>query len=219
MITFIKNLLKAIIISFLTFLLAEYYLIRSVIELNQPIILVVRINIILIPTIIIGLGILFFYLKKKYYFWSTKKTYNCTECGASFRLEDQFCPMCGKENVYRKDSLEKLEKLEAEAEHAKTKRSERLESSKPKKSYRAKKFDETEGERLFQVESKIKLRKTELLIGGSFEKKLEWVRKQYFEINKSIQQIADELGESMITVKRYLDELENRRKNNNKQEK
>jgi len=38
---------------------------------------------------------------------------------------------------------------------------------------------------------------------------LEWIKTQYYDLNRTIQDIADDFGESMITIRKYLDEIEN----------
>ena len=50
-----------------------------------------------------------------------------------------------------------------------------------------------------------KSKKMERIIGSTFEDKKKWVEAQY-RMGKSFREIGEELGESMITVRHYLDE-------------
>jgi len=58
-------------------------------------------------------------------------------------------------------------------------------------------------------------KKMKLIIGSTPEGKLEWIKTQYFDLHRNIQDIADDLGESMMTVKKYLNEIENQDKSEN----
>ncbi|NVM46670.1 MAG: hypothetical protein HWN79_17325 [Candidatus Lokiarchaeota archaeon] len=43
--------------------------------------------------------------------------------------------------------------------------------------------------------------------------KLDWIKTQYYGENRTIQDIAEELGESMVSVRKYIDEIDEIEKN------
>jgi len=45
----------------------------------------------------------------------------------------------------------------------------------------------------------------QLEIGSIPEDKIRWVKSQYHEKNRTIQEIADDLDETMISVRKYID--------------
>ena len=135
-----------------------------------------------------------------------KKFYNCRTCGAVIKLEEIICAKCGAENTIRDEALEKLEGLERKI---KVKRSENLKSSKWLKTRRTEKLQELDDELLSSKARKVRLKKTQLIIGTTHEGKLEWIKTQYYDLDRTIQDIADDLGESMIAVRKNLDEIEN----------
>ena len=65
---------------------------------------------------------------------------------------------------------------------------------------------------LFNEERDLRVKKTKLIIGGSHEGKLDWIKAQHYDLKRTIQEIADDLGESMIAIGKYLDEIENQNK-------
>jgi len=141
-----------------------------------------------------------------------KKIHNCRTCGAVIKLEEKMCANCGAENAIRYEALDKLEKLERKIEELKEynwERSEKLKYSKRRISPREKKLQEIGDERLFNEERELRVMKTKLIIGSTREGKLEWIKTQHYDLNRSIQEIADDLGDSMIAVRNYLDEIEN----------
>lgn len=160
--------------------------------------------------------------KKELDFLNVKNwIYNCAECGAKITLEVKVCDKCGVENAIRRAALESLEGLEQTIEEKKVKILETQQSSKRKKSSRVKYTEELEEEillKLNQVAKKAALTKTRLLIGNTLHEKIDWVREQYYEKNKSILEIADELGEDKFIVEDYINEIKNPEKDRNKQE-
>ena len=136
-----------------------------------------------------------------------KKIYNCRACGAVIKLEEAICVKCGAENTIRYEALDKLEDLERKI---KVKRSENLKSSKGIITRRARKLQELDDELLSNKARKVRLKKTQLIIGNTHEGKLEWIKTQYYDLGRTIQDIANDLGESMITVRKNLDEIESK---------
>ena len=141
-----------------------------------------------------------------------KRIYNCRECGAVIQLEAELCANCGAKNVIKDEAFEKLEKLETKIEKFKAKRSEMLQSSKRALTARDKRYLESEERMLLNEERELRMMKTKLIIGSTREGKLEWIKTQHYDLNRSIQDIADDLGDSMIAVRKYLDEIENQDK-------
>ena len=82
-------------------------------------------------------------------------------------------------------------------------------SSKWPKTRQAKKLQEIDDELLFNRERDLRAKKAKLIIGSTREGKLEWIKTQYYDLNRTIQDIANDLGESMMTVRKYLNEIEN----------
>jgi len=140
-----------------------------------------------------------------------KKTYNCSNCGAVIKLESEFCANCGTKNPIKDEALDKLEKLETKIEELKAKRSETLQSAKRPPTARDKRYLESEERMLFNEERDLRVKKTKLIIGSTHEGKLEWIKTQRHDLNRNIQEIADDLGESMIAVRKFIDEIENQK--------
>ncbi len=133
-----------------------------------------------------------------------KKIIKCTVCGALIKLEEEICTKCGAENIIRSEALEKLDNLERKIE---IKRSENLRTAKSTKTRRTAKLQEMDDELLSDNARKVRMKKTQLIIGTSHEGKLEWIKTQYYDLGRTIQDIADDLDESMITVRKNLDEI------------
>ena len=169
---------------------------------------------IVIPVIVVGIMLLIFGVLFVALFISVrrnvlhKKIYNCKECGAVIKLETEFCANCGAKNVIKDEALEKIEKLETKIEKFRAKRSEMLQSSKRAPTTRDIRYLEREDSMLFNEERDLRVKKTKLIIGSTREGKLEWIKTQYYDLNRTIQDIADDLGESMMSVRKYLDEIE-----------
>jgi len=136
-----------------------------------------------------------------------KKRHNCAVCGAEIQLVTRFCNKCGAENVIRDEAFEKLEKLEGRIEKDKAKNIKQL--SKRRLFASDKAALEREERMLFDEERDLRVKKTKLIIGSTREGKLEWIKTQYYDLNRTIQDIADDLGESMMTVRKFLNEIEN----------
>ena len=170
---------------------------------------------IIIPVIVVGIILLIFGVLFVVLFIGVrrnvlhKRIYNCRECGVVIKLEAEFCANCGAKNVIKDEAFEKLEKLETKIEKFRTKRSEMLQSSKRALTARDKRYLESEERMLFNEERELRVMKTKLIIGSTREGKLEWIKTQHYHLNRSIQDVADDLGESMIAVRKYLDEIEN----------
>ena len=169
-------------------------------DLLSTIIIIVFAVMLLILGVIIIVGLI---LRQRHVLY--KKDYKCRECGAAINLEEEYCAECGAKNVAKYEALEKLEEYERKIEKVKAKRA----KAKPPKTRRNKKLEEIEDEMLANREREMRVKKTKLIIGGSHEGKLEWIKTQYYDLNRSIQDIADDLNESMMTIRKYLDEIDN----------
>ena len=61
----------------------------------------------------------------------------------------------------------------------------------------------------FNEEKDLRVNKTKLI--SIREGKLEWIKRQYYDLNRTIQDIADDLRVSMMTVRKHLNEIENQK--------
>jgi len=171
--------------------------------------LLILIPVIMFSVVFIILGVIIvvgIILKRRHVLY--KEKYRCKECGAVINLEEKYCAECGAENTIRYEALEKLEDMERKIEDVKGKRSEKRESSKWPKTRRTEKLQEIDDEMLYNREREVRIKKTKLIIGSTREGKLEWIKTQYYDLNRTIQDIADDLGESMMTVRKFLNEIE-----------
>ena len=142
-------------------------------------------------------------------------TYYCYMCGAEIKSEGKYCTNCGAENELRLKKIKKLENLEkSPSSYLSTPAFLSLDTPSYLSKSRKREFKRyqasTEKMRDRQSLERDRLRttKTKLIIGNTREGKLKWVKKQHFDLKRSIQDIANDLGESMISVKKYLDEIE-----------
>jgi response regulator of citrate/malate metabolism len=103
-----------------------------------------------------------------------------------------------------------LEDIERKIEKVKAQRAEERKSSKRLKTKQSKRLQEIDDDILANREREMRVKQTKLIIGGSHDSKLEWIKIQSFDLNRTIQDIANDLGESMIAVRKYLDEIANR---------
>ena len=207
---------KLMLRGLLLILPAFFFLVWGLIEIfsatggSIDLLLVIPIVVFLIVFIILGVIILVgIILKRRHVLY--KENYKCKECGAAINLEEEYCAQCGAKNTAKYEALEKLEDMERKIEKVKTKRSEERKSSKWPKTRQAKKLQEIDDELLFNRERDLRAKKAKLIIGSTREGKLEWVRTQYIDLKRTIQDIADDLGESMMTVRKYLNEIENQK--------
>jgi len=141
-----------------------------------------------------------------------KKVHNCRACGAAIKLEEKLCNECGEENAIRYEALKKLEDSERKIEEYQAKRSEKLMNSKRGPNRRERKLQEMEDERLSNKSREIRVMKTKLITGNTREGIMEWIKTQHYDLKRSIQEIAEDLGESMFTVKNFLREIEDQEK-------
>ncbi|MFX0020676.1 MAG: hypothetical protein ACFFAF_18310 [Candidatus Hermodarchaeota archaeon] len=172
-----------------------------VIAFNAPSILIFIIPVIASLIFFIILASLYIRAKKAGSILDEKTVYSCSECGSTLKLEDKLCNYCGVENVNRKEALEKLEEMEKSIENEKAKLLEKM-YTKKRKTYQT---EEMMLELLNSNAREVRLRKVKLIIGNNLEDKIRWVKTQFHDMNRTIQDIADDLGESMITVSHYID--------------
>jgi len=170
-----------------------------------------RILIFIIPAITAVIAIILeivvivvIYIKNKNSIFNEKTIYYCTECESTIKLEEKLCSNCGAENIKRKEALEQIEDLEKSIENNKLKILEKSQSKKWR-SPRNKKLDERYIQLLNNQARKVKIRKMELIIGSTLEAKIKWVKTQYHDMNRSIRDVAEELGENRFTVRRWID--------------
>jgi len=138
------------------------------------------------------------------------EAYYCNICGVENETENKYCYNCGADNAPRLKQIKKLETAEKRSTNP-------LSSSAiisldiPWQKTGAKRVQTAQKKaqkRVPQETARIRTARTKLIIGNTHEGKLKWVKKQYFDLKRTIQDIANDLGESMISVKKYLDELE-----------
>jgi len=191
----IKFLLTGVVFGILGFLFIMWGLSDFAILFDWPPILIY-----IIPTIVAGIILvscmsLYFIAQKKEALLNPKRQLNCSQCGSSISLDTKFCEKCGSENVYRLEALDKLTKMEQENQERQTKKF---------RSYSSRKQYEMDLKLLNAQARKIKIRKLQLTIGSKKEDKIRWAKEQY-EKGVSIQEIAESLGESFISVKQFID--------------
>jgi hypothetical protein len=68
---------------------------------------------------------------------------------------------------------------------------------------------ESEERMPFIEKRELRVKKKKLL--STREGKLEWIKTQYYDLNRTIQDIAEDLSESMVTVRKFLDEIKNQK--------
>jgi hypothetical protein len=158
-------------------------------------------------TVAFSIILLTFYLRvrQKNVIFKENAIYRCNECGSSLRLEQIRCKECGAENAYRKEALERLKELENSIEERKVRLLQGSQSKKWKSS-RTKKLESLEVELLRRQAKRVKDRKTTIIVGSSsLEEKVNWIKAQYLDMHKSVQEIAELLGETDNAVRYYLD--------------
>jgi predicted RNA-binding Zn-ribbon protein involved in translation (DUF1610 family) len=148
--------------------------------------------------------LLYMRAKKKSAIFDEKTIHYCGMCGAQIKLSEVKCGNCGADNMRRKEALDKLANLEMSNTESRLKIQEKAQSKKWR-TPASKKQDRRFLELLDKQTIKIKETRMKILIGSTLEAKKKWVETQYRELGRSFREIADELGESMITVKQYLD--------------
>jgi len=136
------------------------------------------------------------------------ETYYCYMCGAEIKSEDKYCTKCGADNELRLKKIKKLETVEKRATTSLSSPAIRSGTSRKSRAKRVRAAEEKMQVREFQIRDRIRRARTKLIIGNTHEGKLNWVKKQHFDLKRTIQDIANDLGESMITVKEYLNEIE-----------
>jgi len=131
----------------------------------------------------------------------------CKACGVVIKLEEKFCRNCGAENVLR---IKKIAKLESKVIRV-DKRRDKVwgGGTSDGKGIQRARATEFWDKNLARRSRELRMKKTKLKTGSTREGKLEWIKTQYYDLNRTIQDIADDFGESMITVRKYLDEIEN----------
>ena len=158
-------------------------------------------------TILLVMMIIYATARKKNTLFNEKTVYYCRECGTEVKLEEKSCKSCGAENIHRTEALEKLNEMEKSLEDSRVKI---LEKHLTKK-WRTSGTGNLERDNLDLIYSQskdVKSKKVSLIVGDTEEEKIKWAKAQFYEENRSLQEIADDLGESMITVKKYINSEE-----------
>ena len=132
--------------------------------------------------------------------------YKCRACGAVIELEAKFCTKCGAVNVIR---LRKIAKLELKRSRVDKRREKIWKHASRRKSIRGDRAAEFWDKSLATRSRNLRMKQAKLKTGSTHEGKLRWIKTQLYDLKRSIQDIADDLGESMITVAKYLEEIEN----------
>jgi hypothetical protein len=131
----------------------------------------------------------------------------CKACGAVIKLEEKFCRNCGTENVLR---IKKILELESKVIKVDKRRDKNWGGgTQDRRGLQRDRATEFLDINLARRSRELRMKKTKLKTGSTHKGILEWVKTQYYDLNRTIQDIADDFGESMITVRKYLDEIEN----------
>jgi len=184
-----------------------------VILFNAPRVLIFIIPTIIAVIVLINFIILRIRMKRKNSIFNKKTIYYYTECGSTIKLEEKLCSNCGVENIKRKEALIQLEELEKNIENNKA----TLKKSQSNKRIIPwhKRVEEDIIELSDSHARKVKLRKMEILIGSTLEDKIKWVKTQYHDLNRSIQDIAKELDMYEGVVRHYIKmDLQNDKREN-----
>jgi hypothetical protein len=123
-------------------------------------------------------------------------------------MEEKFCCSCGAENVRR---IEKIAKINAKRKRIEEKREDIKKYVAKKKTVTRESKAELQNLKLTRKSRKLRMQATKLETGDTREGKLIWIQEQIYTLNRSIQEVADDLGESMIKIRKYLDEPNERR--------
>ena len=133
--------------------------------------------------------------------------YKCKACGAGIKLEEKFCRNCGVENVRR---IKKIAKLKSKVVRVDKKRVKKWGGGTPDRSLMRLDRRKESWDQYRAIRSRdLKMKRMKLKTGNTHKGRLEWIKTQYYDLNRTIQDIADDFGESMITIRNYLNEIEN----------
>ncbi|MBY8981191.1 MAG: hypothetical protein KGD72_12440 [Candidatus Lokiarchaeota archaeon] len=209
--------IKALLMAIVFFTVALFFIVSGLFDIlsvtGGPIELLIIVPVIVV-IIFIGLIVILvvvsIILKRRNILY--KKVHNCRACGAAIKLEDHICNDCGKENTIRLEALIKIEDTERKIEEYQAKRLEKRKNSRKRMNRREKKIQETEDERLYKQTRELRLMKTKLITGNNRDGIMEWIKIQHYDLKRTIQDIADDSGESMLTVKNFLREIEDQEK-------
>jgi len=131
----------------------------------------------------------------------------CKACGVVIKLEEKFCYNCGVENVLR---IKKILELESKVIRVDKRRDKNWGGGTPDRRTISRDRGIEAMDRNLAIRSrKLRMKKTKLITGSTHKGVLEWIKTQYFDLHRTIQDIADDLGESMMTVRKFLNEIEN----------
>jgi len=210
-----KPEIKAAIMGILALPLALIFIVWGLMDIlsvtggSTEILIIVPVIVTIIYITVIGvLVVVSIVLKRRDILY--KKVHHCSVCGAVIKLEDTICNECGEENAIRYEALKKLEDSEKKIEEALARNEEKR--SKKRTTRRENKLEEMGHEMVLNKLTKIRVMKTKLITGDTREGKLEWIKAQYYDLKRTLIEIAGDLGESMIDVRNYLDEIENQDK-------
>jgi len=131
----------------------------------------------------------------------------CKACGVVIKLEEKFCHNCGAENVLR---IKKIVELESKVVRVDKRRDKMWGGGTPDRSTIRRDRRKEGWDQFLAIKSrKLRMKKTKLITGNTHKGVLEWIKTQYYDLHRTIQDIADDFGESMITIRNYLNEIEN----------
>ena len=132
----------------------------------------------------------------------TDTHYRCRDCGNENNTLVKFCSYCGAENELRTEELAKLEAKRKDAELKRALLGVHELEKKPDM------HSEILESKLTRQAKKLRMEETKLKIGKSHEDLLLWIKEQFYGLERSIQDIAEDLGESIIRVAKYIDEID-----------
>lgn len=132
-------------------------------------------------------------------------TCKCRACGATIKLESKNCVNCGAENAAR---LERIATLESKRKKTDKRQAKILGHASKRKNMRGDRVAEFWDKTLTRRERRLRMEQAKLEMGGTHEGKLRWIKEQIKDLKRPIQEVADDLGVSMIAIGKYIDEIE-----------
>jgi hypothetical protein len=130
----------------------------------------------------------------------------CKACEVIIKLEEKFCRNCGAENVLR---IKKILELESRVIKVDKRREKNWGGgTHDRRGLQRDRETESLDLALVRKSRKLRMNKTKLITGNTHKGILEWVKTQHYDLNRTIQDIAEDFGESMITIRNYLNEIE-----------
>lgn len=199
----VKLILRGLATSIAGFFLLMWGMSDLIILLHWPPVLIFIVpGIVAIVIMIVCISVSYTVRKKEAHF-NPQNTFPCDKCGTQITLESKFCENCGKANEKRLEVLDELSLMEKKVQERKAELLQKSQSKKWK-TPRTRKLEETDLELLNKQARNIKMRILKLTIGSTLDDKIKWAKEEYAK-GTSLHDIADSLGENLVTARRYID--------------